>query len=38
MKIDFTLIWSRYDANYTTNTDHSTGIFTKSLRLRCLCL
>ena len=28
----------KFDANYTTNADHCTGIFTKSLHLHCLCL
>jgi len=36
--VDFTIIWSRYDANYTTNADHCTGLFTKSLHSQCLCL
>ena len=33
VEVDFTTIWSRYDANYTINTDHCTGIFKKSLHL-----
>jgi len=33
MEDDFTVTWSRYEANYTTNADHCTGIFTKSLHL-----
>ena len=36
MEVVSIIIWSSYDANYTTNADQCKGIFIKSLHLRCL--